>query len=255
MLFRSQKDQNVKSMMNGAYLILSALKNNNWQGVIIIASSRGRAKMIKDAINILQQKFPGRDKDIIINRAEDSLAVDDSKYIEQKIINYGIQKFIGKFSNIENRLWTDETKTWFSNSDTSIPHDYSNVNEDHKETIKTYLKDLLSFTLPSNWLDDKRFGSLFNELKSLIGICSIAQGGDRYNLSLGCVVLLLGIAISKKNQQYAARLMNSVEWPPIENDNATSISPILSSHQEPKQAQTAILALLELLEKIGRAHV
>jgi hypothetical protein len=113
-------------------------------------------------------------------------------------------------------LWSGETRPWFE--DGRGDHNPSDVAEKllmQKVRTRNLLTRIFGWEAPSPWFDDEQFRWLFDSLKGLVGFNSFANGTKKqYNLRLGNLVVLIGIALRMKKvaEAKAAALLGRVKF-------------------------------------------
>lgn len=242
-----------KSQIQGFWLIYKALKNENWYGVLGIATTSGINVEYDEVYEFLRSN--GKNNEVI--KVECSTGIPEhikNPTRRQTVMDYfndAIEQFKSRFGNIENRLWPKYTESWFplhKRTGCPVPHNPPTQQqrqelENVKDQIRDYLKKLFLFEPPDNWFEDEQFVYLYDDLKSLIGEVSKFQGGNgRHCLSLGNLVLLLATADTKES---SLRWLRDITW-----TQHNSRKPILPSTQVERQAKEAVETALEFFGKI-----
>jgi hypothetical protein len=253
LLSKSVLEKIEKSQWIGFYAITKALQNDQWKGVIVVASTKGRILGQREVVERLKDCFPQRKQDVLMEISEDAIATPDNT---KAVIDLAIEKFMSRFGSVEERLWPSYTEKWFDTQEFNldqqivpVPHNWTDLkNKNQRDNcvnaIKKYLTDLWLFEPPSVWFESEKFQYLFEDLKHLIGSTSVFQGKSARTLTLGNVILLLAAATGENSQNW----MKNIVWP----SKYISLE-IFPKQQTKEDAREAVLILAkELFPPLSR---
>jgi hypothetical protein len=258
----------------GIYLAGTALKNEDWEGVIILASGQSSAGTLDFVVSKLQPQAERgavkgkteRDEDkvgtnalswqdrtytskrVIIMAGQGGLS--ESVTMAQFVVNQGITAFKEHFGSLERRLWPVYAEKWFENSASPQPHNYWELDTEaklkhSKRLVRDYVHGLLTpcsgDCIHEHWFSDEEFPNLFEDLKSLVGARSNVQGTGGNNFTLGNASLVLAAVVGWRAVEWLAQIHWSKEVKRVE---------ILPS-QSQADARQAILSLAALFKEVS----
>ncbi|MBT3381160.1 MAG: hypothetical protein HN742_11100 [Lentisphaerae bacterium] len=190
----------------GLLLAHEALSNSNWQGVLVVASSRGGASdEILEAIESMKAHY---DSDVVITQVRKNFA--ESVTAADDVLRKGIGAFLARFGSIDARLWPKDCSEWFRDDNAVVTHQYSKLKPEGKKQLADYLETVLTFPPPDSWFEEDQCGVLFEDLKHLVGSRARVHVGDTATrtLTLGNLVILL----ASSTPETASRWIPQVRW-------------------------------------------
>jgi hypothetical protein len=213
----------------GLYMLGKLLQNQNWSGLVVVATSLGYKGPVRKAVKKLEVRFP--QPKIVVHVASAGLSDTEDITADEVLQNDGFDQYLAHFGNILERIWPKETNKWYT-SDSSVPHTFPEDIKQQAEcenAIRSYLRSLLGYKPPEVWFEEGP-AVLWEDLLHLVGSCAAHEGGQR-NLTLGNVALLL-----------AAVAPGSAKWAPsIGFKKTAQILP----QQTRDQVEKAVLALVK----------
>jgi hypothetical protein len=87
-----------RTQEQGMYLIVKALENLEWMGVILIATTRGNHPIVQRAIQAVKSNLESSNKQVHFGLAESAITI---RYVEaaKRVLDQAIDLFIDSFGN------------------------------------------------------------------------------------------------------------------------------------------------------------
>ena len=135
--------------------------------------------------------------------------------------------FAAEASAIEARLWPQRTADWFEDGSLvghSLPESQS-LRSATAAALREYLNEAFAPLLPpQSWFSSDELPHLFEDLRHLVGSRSSAQGNGERSLSLGNIVILLGVALGARMAagwpRPAVHPLERLRWTPTNRRNS-----------------------------------
>jgi hypothetical protein len=154
------EDTQIDHAMDGIYLCALALRNQCWEGVVIICSGMGLTESVKHCLNQIKDQFVYDNRVSLLFKGSTlsrNVMRDTAGHIESNmgILGESIESFFRQQGNLEtiisSLIWNANTRNWFAEGNIECPHnlpiDISDIANSKNELIDSLTEE---HTLSSN---------------------------------------------------------------------------------------------------------